>query len=75
MPGFSPSFDRPCPLSATVDAAPGDPLWAQWQAQCDAAGAAMQGPPSPVEVHNARQLATLERFMFGRVVTPELRGL
>jgi hypothetical protein len=73
MPGFTPSFDRPCPLSATMDAAPGDALWTRWQAECDAAAAARQGPPSPVAIHNATQLATLERFLFGRVVTPELR--
>jgi hypothetical protein len=73
MADFSPSFDRPCPLAAMQDAAPGDPLHDDWLARIEAERAALIGPPSPVEAHNRMQLATLERYLFGCIRTPELR--
>jgi hypothetical protein len=73
MADFSPSFDRPCPLTATAQATPGHPVHDDWQARIEADRAALIGPPTPIEAHNRAQLAILERYLFGCIRTPELR--
>lgn len=73
MTDFRPTFDRPCPFTDTAQATPGHPVHDDWLARIEAEQAALVGPPSPVEAHNRAQLAMLERYLFGRVRTPELR--
>jgi hypothetical protein len=70
---FIPTIERPAPLTRWKQATPDHPVHDAWQARLDAAGAARHGPPTRAEAHNRVQLATLERFLFGHVRTPELR--
>ncbi|WP_454884774.1 hypothetical protein [Sphingomonas oryzagri] len=73
MADFIPTPERPCLQTRTEGATDGHPVHDAWAARLDAANAARHGPPTPAEAHNRAQLAVLERVLFGRVRTRELR--
>ena len=70
MTAFIPTPERPCLQTRIEQATGGHPVHDAWAARLDAP---RHGPPTQAEAHNRAQLAVLERHLFGRVRTRELR--